>query len=70
VQIHVAAAAVVGSEMKDRVDSLHHGARNARLAQVGANELDLPSGDVAGNVAQVPLVKSSTTRIFAPRSIN
>jgi hypothetical protein len=54
VQVNVASAAVVGGKMKDRVDSLHRGARNARIAQIGANELDFPGSDMPGNVSEVP----------------
>ena len=31
-QVHVTTAAMVGGEMKDNVDALHRGARNARFA--------------------------------------
>jgi hypothetical protein len=54
VQIDVSAPAVVGGEMKYRMDSLHRCARDARFAQIGANEFNVSRGDVAGNVAKMP----------------
>ena len=68
-QIHVAAAAVIGGEMKDRVHTVHGGARDARLAQVGVDKINLASAQFSSNVVQsARWSRSSTMRTYAPRS--
>jgi len=56
--------------MKDRVDSLHRGARDARLAQVGANELNLPVAMWPAMFPRCPLVKSFHHANFRAAPIN
>ena len=50
----VPAALKIVGEMKDCVDTLHRAARNARIAQIRADELDFPCRNVSRNVAEMP----------------
>ena len=60
-QVHVAAAAVIGGEMKNDLNAFHGGASDAGLAQIGFDEGDLPRFQMPFDIARRPLVRSSTT---------
>src|ERR1700722_15419675 len=53
-QVHIATAAVVRSQMEDRMNPLHRAPGNSRLAQIGANKFDVSGGNLSRDIAEMP----------------
>jgi hypothetical protein len=53
-KINITAAAMIGGQMKYRVDALHRRAGNTRLPQVRLGKFDFSAGDVLLDIVAMP----------------